>query len=277
MRRHAIPRAGSAVIELLTVVAIIAMVLGLMLPALGRGREAARRAGCANNLRQLMLALQNYEESHRVLPPGGIDGKGPVEPGGNGLQIGWIANLLPFIEQRSLYDSIDFDVPVYAPANATVALTRITSLNCPSDPQAGTGFGISNYAGCHHDVEAAIDVDNHGVLYLNSRIRRADVHDGTSTTIYAGEKRVDPADPGGWMSGTRATLRNTGAAINAPASPDRKIVGGYSSHHRGGAHFGFGDGSVRWLGETIDRAVYQHLGNRDDGELIPGDAPSRPR
>ncbi len=167
---------------------------------------------------------------------------------------------------------VDFEVSVYAPENVTVAQTKIRSLLCPSDPQRPTipwtNRPVSSYAGCHHDVEAPIDVNNHGVFFLNSRIRRDDILDGNFCTIFVGEKRVAETGDRGWMSGTRASLRNTGAPINALEGTDPKLVGGYASFHQGGADFGFGDGSVRWLSERINPDVYHRLGHRDDGEPI---------
>jgi prepilin-type processing-associated H-X9-DG protein len=135
---------------------------------------------------------------------------------------------------------------------------------------------VSSYAGCHHDVEAPIDADNHGVFFLNSRVGKEDVTDGLSATIFVGEKLLTPPDFG-WMAGNRSTLRNTGAPINAgltapvnwqAAPPDDAPVGGFGSRHRGGANFAFGDGSVRFLSQSIDREVYRRLGHRCDGELI---------
>lgn len=270
MYRHGAGRKGNALIEVLLVVTIIAMMLGLMLPAMTRSREAARRSQCINSLRQIMLATQNYEYVNQVLPPGVVDEKGPIDNQGNGLHIGWIMQLLPFMEQQRLYESIDFEVPIDAPENVTVSQTKISTLLCPSDPQAGISWvrPVSSFAGCHHDVEAPIDVDNHGVFFLNSRIRREDVHDGTSCTIFVSEKRIAPNRDHGWMSGTRATLRNTGAPINTTVEPIDNQVGGYGSYHPGGANFGFGDGSVRWLSERINLGVYHLLGHRDDGEPI---------
>ena len=142
------------------------------------------------------------------------------------------------------------------------------------------GDGVSSYAGCHNHVEAPIDVDNRGVLFLNSRVSKAEITDGTSFTIFVGEKTLKRPDSG-WMSGTRATLRNTGTRLNAKRAPGANggvgadpndhgalFVGGFSSAHPGGANFIFGDGSVRFITESINPAVYRLLGHRADGELI---------
>jgi hypothetical protein len=216
------------------------------------------------------------------------------------------------MEQTGTAQAFDAQRGADDPANQTVRMTFISSLLCPSDgsagrsyfggwppPGSGTGPGRSSYAGCQHDVEAPIDVDNHGVFFLNSHVRVIDITDGLSQTIFVGE--VPWQSPLGWVSGTRATLRNTGHPINgvtlstvAPAGAgpprlpaaltaeelDRTIdsgeldlaptfVGGFGSSHVGqGANFALGDGSVRFLKQSIDPAVYRRLGHRCDGETI---------
>ncbi|MCA1684500.1 MAG: DUF1559 domain-containing protein [Planctomycetia bacterium] len=273
MTRRATSRAGAGftLMELLVVLAVIAIILSLMLPALQASREAARRSSCINSLRQLGLALQNYEYINQVLPPGVVDTRGPIHNRPEGLHIGWIVQLLPFMEQNGVYNAIDTNVSVYDPANATGARVRINTLLCPSDLERGVPRGVMmdvSFAACHHDVEAPIDVDNHGVFFLNSRVRHEDIPDGSSFTFFVGEKRLQVASSGGWMSGTRATLRNTGTPINAAPEPGGDLVGGYSSYHPGGANFAFGDASVRFLSERIDPHVYRLLGHRADGEMI---------
>ena len=189
-------------------------------------------------------------------------------------------------------------------------------------------MGLSNYAGVHHDVEAPIDVNNNGVFFLNSHLRYDDITDGPSHTLFIGEKLFDSYDLG-WMSGTRATLRNTGSALNSslpplppwavpqpaddgaeavaadakPAAADDNVagkvddesgakpqaevtppvekapaakvpqsllfVGGFSSYHPGGVNFAFGDGSVRFIADTIEQTILQQLANRADGKLLP--------
>src|SRR5262249_50985413 len=108
---------------------------------------------------------------------------------------------------------------VYEASNDTAAVTMIFLLLCPSDQSSGPK---SNYAGCHHDVNAAIDRDNRGVLYLNSRVRLDEITDGTANTILLGEILGGPSL--GWISGTRSTLRNTGVPINA-LDPLRRLRG----------------------------------------------------
>jgi prepilin-type processing-associated H-X9-DG protein len=131
-------------------------------------------------------------------------------------------------------------------------------------------LGESSYAGCQHDTEAPIAVNNNGVLYLNSKVRYEEIEDGTSNTIFVGEKRSTGKDLG-WASGTRGTLRNTGTAINGailPTAANKDPVGGYSSFHPGGANFSLGDGSVRFLKGNVSPRILRFLGNRADGEMI---------
>jgi prepilin-type N-terminal cleavage/methylation domain-containing protein len=208
-------RYAFTLVELLVVIAIIGILIAMLLPAVQAAREAARRVSCQNNLVQLSIAVQNYEMAHEVLPSGVKDAAGPIASVGQGLHHGWIIEILPYIEQSNAHAKVDFASSVYGPKNSPVAKLTIRPLHCPSD--ATQINNASNYAGCHHDVEAPIDVDNHGVMFLNSQVRFADITDGASYTIFLGEKLVDSNDLG-WMSGTRATLRNTGTPINGTAA-----------------------------------------------------------
>ena len=270
------------------VIFIICLILSLVLPAIQSGREAARRVQCINNLKQIGLALANYETHHTVLPPGVVDRAGPISNEPSGLHIGWIVQLLPYIEQQAVYKSFDNEASVYAPENHTVRMTRINMLLCPSDIEPGKtiSLGMTSYAACHHDVEAPIDVSNHGVFVLNSHIRADDVLDGLSFTVFVGEKPTEAAlQDLGWLSGSRASLRNTGTVLNqtppvnvsgflpssavpSPGGEQELAVGGFGSHHPGGANFSFGDGSVRFLSNSISSRVYRCLGHLADGEMI---------
>jgi prepilin-type processing-associated H-X9-DG protein len=277
-------------IELLTVVAIVGVLVGLLLPALMPLREEARRAQCQNNLLQLGVALGNYATTHQVLPPGVVEPKGPIVYAPRGYHVGWALQILPFLEHGNMYRHYDFRYGVYSDANSTALGSRTGLYLCPSSL-----LGAMSYAGCHHDVEAPIDVDNHGVLYLNSHIGYDDITDGPAYTILLGE--MEGGALFGWASGTRDTLRNTGTPINAadpntmvsmrtPATlSDRRAemesvtdegripmsyVGGFSSRHALGGNFLFCDGSVRYLKTSIDPIVYRRLGHRADGEIISG-------
>ena len=162
--------------------------------------------------------------------------------------------------------------------------------------------GSTSYAGCHHDVEAPIDADNHGVFFLNSHISYDEISDGPAFTILVGEFKAGGPSLG-WAVGTMSSLRNTGFPINYddPVSklnqtggntvalaghvndPSELVVlikdgtlpaghvGGFSSNHPGGSNFLFGDGSVRFLSQKIRTSVYRSLGNRADGNLISSD------
>jgi hypothetical protein len=134
---------------------------------------------------------------------------------------------------------------------------------------------VSNYAGCHHDVEAPIDVDNHGMLYLDSHVRFGDVLDGSTNTLLVAERRGSAGDLG-WMSGTRATLRGSVPLVprsreargDEPAPEDPLVVGGFGSDHASGIVVAaMGDGAVRFLSPGISPALLRQLGHRDDGEL----------
>jgi len=348
-------------VELLVVIAIIGVLLSLLLPAVQSARESARSAQCQHHLAQLIIGVNNYEMAHTAYPTGTVAAMGPVPNQAQGYHHGWTTQLLPYIEQGAVFRHVDLSVSVYDPANANVRAHNIAFYRCPSSWLGGPGY--SDYAGVQHDVEAPIDANNDGVFYLNSRVRYQDISDGTSQTFFIGEKLTTAGDLG-WMSGTRAIMRNTGTRLNAAmalsagspqlvrpngrpgseengglsnsatdaaapidtatdtatdtpapdggatavatspetstqdqvenAAPDagtpatRAVnredagirfgqpigplaVGGFASDHRAGANFAFGDGSIRFISESISIVVYQQLGNRHDGQLIDED------
>jgi prepilin-type N-terminal cleavage/methylation domain-containing protein/prepilin-type processing-associated H-X9-DG protein len=305
-RRRGPLAGGFTLIELLVVIAIISVLIALLLPAVQAAREAARRAQCSNNLMQLGMSLQNYEAAYERLPPGVVNDTDPVLDQAKGYHFGWLAQILPFCEQRNIYNHLNFKFSVYDTANSTCRTIMVDGFLCPSDlgnmRRGSTGLAMTSYAGCHNDVEAPISAKNNGVLYLNSAIRLDDVTDGTSQTIFAAEKRNDGLDQG-WASGTRASLRNTGSrsgplrggrvsftvqsdddGTGAAGSSVEKIfeladgekadalfVGGFGSQHPGGHNVAFGDGSVRFLKSSASPHVRRLLGNRADGDLLSSD------
>jgi len=281
---------GFTLVELLVVIAIIGILIALLLPAVQAAREAARRIQCTNNLAQLGLALQNYDAAHEALPPGVVNADGPIRSTPQGYHMSWLVQLLPYIEEQVTFKHVDFAVGAYDKKNDPVLKTEVHVFACPSDARrySAAERWASNYAGCHHDVEAPIDADNHGVFFLNSHVHSRDISDGAIHTLFVGEKIVD-GDDLGWMSGTRATLRNTGTMINATPVRDASgeyeevrgadptlpqgiepdlFVGGFGSWHPGGANFSLGDGSVRFMSETLDPGIFQQLGHRADGKLL---------
>ncbi|MEM0924809.1 MAG: DUF1559 domain-containing protein, partial [Planctomycetota bacterium] len=226
----------------------------------------------------LALAVHHFEFNFEHLPPGVIDKEGPIRHEANaGQHLGWCAQILPYIEQSNAYEMLDFEASAYAPENAAVRAITISTFLCPSSPHRfhtdASEAAPSDYAGCHHDVESPIDAENHGLLFLNSKVRFTDVKDGCSHTILLGEHLGD-RDRLGWLTGTRATLRNTDTFDTSSredymnAQLTSLEVGGFGSYHRGGANFAFADGSVRFLSANIAPDLYRFLGHRADGEIF---------
>ena len=219
--------AAFTMIEMLVVLIIIGMLVGMLLPAINSAREAGRRVHCSNNLMQLDLALQHYVADHNVLPPGVVNDTGPIVTAPSGYHYSWIVQILPDLDARELFRAINFRAGAYDLINDKVRTTSLGILHCPDgagdhrDPATGVTF--TSYAGCHHDVEAPIDKDNHGVFFLNSHVSLQDVSDGLSYTVFIGE--IARAHPLGWLSGTRASLRNTGHQINRAGVPTWAVSG----------------------------------------------------
>jgi prepilin-type N-terminal cleavage/methylation domain-containing protein len=285
-------------IELLVVITIIGILVALLLPAVQAAREAARRSSCQRNLSQLILAVHSYKNLHGVSPPGTIEPQGPIRNVAQGFHHNWIVQILPHMEQDNAWSYIDSTVGVYDPKNAPVAKLKLDVLQCPS--QSPTRTPQTCYGGVHHDREAPIDVTNNGVFFLNSFVRYEDVTDGSSHTIFLGE--MFPENGGlGWMSGTRATLRNAGVGAGAAAPgavvmaqnavdaivadlQEKRgtkkrapidpllVVGGFGSVHPGGAQYAFGDGRAMFLAAKASPKVARLLAHRADGMLLDEDS-----
>jgi prepilin-type processing-associated H-X9-DG protein len=292
-------RRGFTLFELFVVAAIITFLIGLLLPAIQNARNSARRTQCLNNLAQIGLALRNYEVAFDVLPPGTVNRTGPVvnKPTAGAYHVSWTVAVLPYLELSRVYNHFDFRRGVYDRRNRPVLRCAVTTYQCPAP---------GSYAGCHAGRETPIDITNDGCLFLNSAVALDDVADGCANTIVVGETRGG-GGVWGWTSGTRDTLRNTGAPPNtatllpgggvnevedfsgqagteadgrdamigedldpAKAPPGLLAVGGFASNHTGGAQFAFCDGAVRFVNDEIDRTVFRDLGSRNDGAL-PGE------
>jgi prepilin-type N-terminal cleavage/methylation domain-containing protein len=217
MKRSARP--AFTLIELLVVIAIIAILIALLVPAVQKVREAAARTQCANNLKQIALAIHGYHDANKHLPPGST---GPMNGNSNfpsgwcdpiygcGLPYGhfsWAAIILPYIDQLPLYNSITFTVPAYtahlwedisgggAPtdrgpagnaANALPSTENLAAFVCPSNPRVASAFEHKDYGVnggsancCPERTQAGMD----GPFYVNSRVTLVQITDGTSNTL----------------------------------------------------------------------------------------------
>jgi len=179
-------RRGFTLIELLVVIAIIAVLIALLLPAVQSAREAARRAQCVNNLKQIGLGLHNYHSTHDTFPMGC----------GSAVGAGWSqwsaqAMMLPYMEQQALYSACNFNLPVQegagGAANVTVYNTLISSFLCPSDPNVTSGKRNDYYAslGTETDMpdKGTGPADSTGVFGLQKSYGIASISDGSSNTI----------------------------------------------------------------------------------------------
>jgi prepilin-type N-terminal cleavage/methylation domain-containing protein/prepilin-type processing-associated H-X9-DG protein len=320
-------RRGFTLIELLVVIAIIAVLIALLLPAVQAAREAARRLQCDNNLKQLGLALHNYESSVGTFPFG-IRYNDPT----NGCGTFWRHTLftyaLPYIESGNLANSINFTGAANSVRNVTAFNTRVNTYFCPSDqpsiptPADYPGYSQGSYAGMAGYIEifryvyragtndqVCNRLEGNGMFVLNFTRRLVDVTDGLSSTIIVGETSRYVNEPASiwnfWNSGawfadglSAVSSRPAGIAYSVPRLNASASLGaveplidqlgpfnwwqvpgaleygqfGFRSLHPGGVNFLFGDGSVRFLKQTIDMGVYRALSTIKGGEVVSADA-----
>ena len=221
---------GFTLVELLVVIAIIGILIGMLLPAVQQVREAARRTTCKNNLRQLGLALHNYESAQRRFPAGylyvlGSDygsqtGYSVTAGDANYLGQAWGTLVLPYLEQQNLYDQVDLKLPGFDPANLIARETQLDVFLCPTDHWSQGSFvlrdetanPIEQYAAASYcanwgpasgvadtpsddsdDVNLDATPDNSsGPFFRNSRVGFGDIRDGTSNTLAVGERTNGP-------------------------------------------------------------------------------------
>jgi prepilin-type N-terminal cleavage/methylation domain-containing protein len=152
------PRVGFTLVELLVVIAIIGILIALLLPAVQAAREAARRTQCNNNLKQIGLALHNYHDSHKTFPPDAVWGAfvaaAPTAQQ-NPYHTTWLLAILPYLEQQPLYDTVDFELPMYG---QPVTSTQLGALQCPSDDQLDLVAlgGVRHELGWVHGVHPSV-------------------------------------------------------------------------------------------------------------------------
>ncbi len=333
---------GFSLIELLVVIAIIGVLIGLLLPAVQAAREAARRAQCLNNMKQIGLAIANYESAEGCIVSGYVSSVAPLsrfgvpgynpdpQTGDNGPGWGWLALLLPFAEQGPLYNAINVKLPTWVVENGTVVTVSLSVYLCPSAdsstptcrmidadqnplPVANQGFARAHYqynqgwndSGIPATVNQSDPVRGcNGPIYRNSRVPYAAVTDGLSHTVVAGEKAPYLADATwvGIIPGYRHFADNAFASagtgglgvnydyssailavhsgpslyespvvIHPPNSPLGHTDEMYSLHP-GGTNVLMGDGSVRFVKQSINLLTWQALSSRQGREVISADS-----
>ena len=333
-------------VELLATIAIIGLLMALLLPAVQSARESARRVACANNLKQLGVALNAHHASHSRFPSNVNHIWQIAEPFEARDGASHLVYLLPHLEQMAVYSQIDFKAwtPTGWPSGYTLPADQmidgkrfnqfvVPGLVCPSDSDRGYGNGLamSNYAGSLGSQfmaswtgcifsgivvapSAAYDTDRDGEDWFNRtsiaphcnyagsgnprsdcpRPRQisgvfarstwaasmADIRDGASVTIAMGEvapRRSKELWQRGWVRSEGVWFATT-APINFPTQAGGvgcydygswNTAMGFKSSHPGGATFLLADGTVRVISETVDHTVYQCLGDRADGTVMP--------
>jgi prepilin-type N-terminal cleavage/methylation domain-containing protein/prepilin-type processing-associated H-X9-DG protein len=297
-------RRAFTLIELLVVIAIIGVLLGLLLPAVQKVREAAIKVQCANNLKQIGIALHGYHNRNEHLPPGYYDtAVWPADDLGPGW--GWAAFILPELDQDPVHSLIDFTAEVGTPTPniVTARASFFKFFYCPADQllttitvidDTGTNtwiMGQSSYVACNgNDGVDDFTTPPHTGAFVRGiqGFRLTDISDGLSNTFFVGERATSmsqaawagqpgfPSDsivpsvraPGSFSLGMALVLGHCG-----PHLPNDNIVtdaDAMSSAHRGGVQFLFGDGSVHMINNSISQAVYDALATRAGNEPATG-------
>jgi prepilin-type processing-associated H-X9-DG protein len=287
-------------LELLVAITIIGVLISLLLPAIQAARTSARRMHCANNLKQLGIALNNYHAQRGCLPSGYLS---TVNSAGveTGPGWGWIAQTLPYMEQTPLWRSVDFKQPIEDPSN-TASQQLIQSLLCPSnvisrptwpaEVRDNSGSPMSQicrisfcaYVGMYGSTDLKPVGD--GLFFRNSRIQYRQITDGMSKTIAAGERAYKLGNatwvgavtgasmyPDGYDGQFAAKVLKPSSAMvlghtgsgNGPNNMNSEI-NQFFSLHGSGVNFVFADGHVVFLASSVDYPLYQSMSTRAGGE-----------
>ncbi len=285
-------KSAFTLVELLVVIAIIGILIALLLPAVQAAREAARRAQCKNNLKQIGLALHNYESTHHTFPPGFTSAATQTNAPGTGPGWSWGSYILPYLEESSI--QIDFKREVTDPLYDQIRTLTLPVFRCPSDSvelpifpvQDGSGktltqVAFSNYVGVAGTYEVSVFPDEGtGVLFRNRPIAIKQITDGLSHTIMIGERDSKKSPQTTWVGALPSAvvpplipaypeegppilvLTNTGT-VEDDRVPNNSLdhVEDSNSEHPQGVHFMFADGSVQAINNDIDPKVWVALGS----------------
>jgi prepilin-type N-terminal cleavage/methylation domain-containing protein/prepilin-type processing-associated H-X9-DG protein len=331
-------RQGFTLIELLVVIAIIAVLIALLLPAVQSAREAARRIQCVNNLKQLGLAVMNYESGNAALPPQQtmliVGNTQPTSYTSWGIS----ARLAPFMEAGPMYNSMNFSLKYSDPTNTTVSYLQVKYLLCPSEPNTQPSdpskpFGVLNYGWCVGDwyvFGGGGAPPNRSAFAVNTSRRLSAFVDGLSNTVLSAEVRANQplykscSTPSGisptiypmdnassaalvvqnYTNGCKADTGHTKWSIGSACydgfttalTPMYEVKVGLPavdidydtndennggptyaavtsrSYHPGGVNTLFGDGSVRFIKDSISILTWRALGTIAGGEVLSADA-----
>jgi len=281
-RSSRLAREGFTILELLTSIAILAVLFAILLPALGAARESARRVQCNNHLKQLGLALYNYHDSHRSLPPAW---RWDLQ---HQTAYGWLPPLLAYLDQAALAQNIHDEYPLNNPIHEKLCLLTIPALLCPSDmlqpvftlyEESGNEhlpgdvplmrLPAASYLGVFGVVEPD-DAWRHqaggGAFAGPTPIRFQEITRGLSNVLLVGERRASTI-PSTWLGidvrGEDAHCRILGNANLGPNVPHADECE-FTSRHPGVSNFLWADGHVKAISNSIDQQAYQQMASRSE-------------
>lgn len=258
------PNSAFTLIELLVVIAIIGILVALAMPALSSARESARRSLCLNNLRQIGLAMQAYHEQTRFFPPGCVEFRTRAKP--QNRQLAWSVFILPMVEQKNLYDSLNLYRAYDGVENRTAAGTVLSIYLCPTSARPSPlaqGRGACDYGGMNGERITSPNNPPKGCMLHDRCVNVTMIRDGLSRTILIAEDSVNP--DGQWINGMNVFDQAF------PINKGPKFENDMRSLHPGGAQCAMADGSARFLKNTVNPKVLAALCTRAGREPIGDD------